>query len=112
MPHERIGRDHGDARIRRIEADLPQDDARLDRLAEADFVREQVADDGIVQHTIRDLGLMLEDFHLRRNERGQAVRELVLLQQFAQQIGALLEKERRLLREFREHDRRIVAGEI
>ena len=83
MPHERIGRDHGDARSRRVEADLSQDDARLDRLAEADFVREQVADDGIVQHTIRDLGLMLEDFHLRRNERRQAVRELVLLQQFA-----------------------------
>ena len=55
---------------------------------------------------------MLEDFHLRRNERGQAVRELVLLQQFAQQIGALLEKERRLLREFREHHSRIVAGQI
>jgi len=73
---------------------------------EADFVRKQIADDGIVQHAVRNLGLMLEDFDFRRNERGQTVRELILPQQFTEQSARCWKKERRLLREFREHHRR------
>ena len=84
LPRQRVRRDDGDASVRRIELDLTEDDSGFDRFAESHLVRQQVTDDWVVQNAVRDFGLMLEHFDLRRQQRGQSVCELVLAQQFAQ----------------------------
>ena len=84
LPRKCVRCDDGDARVRRIELDLPEHDSGFDRFAESHLVRQQVTDDWVVQNAVRDLGLMLEHFDLRRQQRRQSVRKLVLPQQFAQ----------------------------
>ena len=48
---------------RLIEEQLANDEPRLDRLAEADFVRENEPHDRIVEDSGEDIDLMVKRFH-------------------------------------------------
>jgi len=57
---------------RPIENVLPDQDARLDRLAEADFIGQQIALNGVLQHPADDFDLMIFEIDHRGEQAGHA----------------------------------------
>ena len=91
-----VGDDDERALVSAIEEALSEDEPRLDRLPEANLVRQDEPVDGVLEDPGDDLDLMLVDLHLAGHQRCATAGERALEVQLVEKATAKFELARRV----------------